>query len=68
MKTIIQIEVEASETITDTIKRGTFAVDKDGSGHKITIGDNLVVPSRKCKVTYSDNSLQSKSRSKSKKE
>ena len=62
MKTIIQIEVEASETITDTIKRGTFAVDKDGSGHKITVGDNLVVPSRKCKVTYKDAPSKPKSK------
>jgi hypothetical protein len=62
MKTIIQIEVDASETITDTIKRGTFTVDRDGSGHKITVGDNVVVPSRKCKVTYKNAPTKSKSK------
>ncbi len=62
MKQTITIEVEASETILETIKRGPFVVDNDGSGHKIRVGDNIVVPSRKCKVTYTDAPAKSKSK------
>lgn len=53
MKLLVTIEVDASETIIDTIKRGNFSVDKDGSGHKLVISDDIVVPSRKCLVKYS---------------
>jgi len=52
MKLKIEIEIEASETIIETIKRGPFVVDNDGSGHKIKVGDNIVVPNRKCKIKY----------------
>jgi hypothetical protein len=51
MKLKIEIEIEASETIRDTIKRGPFVVDNDGSGFKIIAGD-VIVPRRKCKVKF----------------
>lgn len=54
MKLHIDIDVEASETIVDSIKRGSFVVDNDGSGHKIRVGDNIVVPNRKCKVRFDE--------------
>lgn len=54
MKLRIEIDVEASETIVDTIKRGSFAVNNDGSGHKLKIGDNVTVPNRKCKVKFTN--------------
>ena len=54
MKLHIEIDVDASETIVDSIKRGSFVVDNDGSGHKIRVGDNIVVPNRKCKVRFTD--------------
>lgn len=52
MKLRISIEVDVSETIADTIKRGHFGVNRDGTGFKITAGD-IVVPSRKCAVSFS---------------
>lgn len=55
MKLKVTIEVDASSTIVDSIKRGSFRVDKDGSGHKLLVGSDVVVPSRKCVVSYADN-------------
>ncbi len=52
MKLSIEIDVDASESIIETIKRGNFSVDKDGSGHKLVVGHDVVVPSRKCSVKY----------------
>ena len=51
MKMKIEIEIEASETIRDTIKRGPFIVDNDGSGFKIVAGD-IIIHRRKCKVKF----------------
>jgi len=51
MKLSISIDVEVSETIADTIKRGQFSVNRDGTGYKVTAGD-IVVPSRKCSVSF----------------
>ena len=55
MKLKVTIEIEASETIVGTIKRGSFSVDKDGSGHKLVIGNDVVVPSRKCSIKFLTN-------------
>jgi len=52
MKTCITIEIEASESITETLKRGSFKIDKDGSGHKIIVSDDLIIPARKCSVKF----------------
>ena len=52
MKLSISINVEVSETIADTIKRGQFSVNRDGTGYKVTAGD-VVIPSRKCVVKFS---------------
>lgn len=54
MKLHIEIDVDASETIVDTIKRGNFTIAKDGSGHKIQAGSDIVVPNRKCKVRFEE--------------
>ena len=55
MKYTITIDIDASDTIIETIRRGSFTVDNDGSGHKIRSGDRVVVPRRKCNVTFTDN-------------
>lgn len=60
MKLHIEIDVDGSETIVDSIKRGSFVVDNDGSGHKIRVGDTIVVPSRKCKVRFNEVSTKEK--------
>ena len=59
MRLIISIEVEVSETIADTIKRGQFGVNRDGTGYKVTAGD-IVVPSRKCSVNFSTDKVKEK--------
>jgi len=53
MKLRIEIEIDASETIVDAVKRGNFNVNKDGSGHKLVVGNEIVVPSRKCSIKFS---------------
>lgn len=65
MKLKVTIEIDASETICDTIKRGNFSVDKDGSGHKLVVGSDVVVPSRKCSIKFSTNKDEVKDESES---
>lgn len=55
MKALITIEVDVSESIYSTIKRGTFKVDKDGSGHKLLVGNDVIVTSRECAVHFENN-------------
>lgn len=52
MKLTITIEVEASETIVDTLKRGQFSVNRDGTGYKVQAGNDIVIPSRKCNMKF----------------
>ena len=56
MKLRVYVEVDASKSLCETIKRNGFSLEPDGSGMKLTIHDNTpTVPKRKIKVKFLDN-------------
>jgi len=56
MKMRIYVEVDASKTLCNTIKRNGFSLEPDGTGMKISINDSTPsVPKRKTKVEFVEN-------------
>ena len=56
MKTRIIIDIEASQTIIDTMKRTGFTVRPDGSAMQIVVPNAPSITKRKNKITFLDNS------------
>lgn len=54
MKLRIYIEVEVAKTVAETIKRGGFLLEPDGSGMKMTVSNTPSIPKRKTHVRYLD--------------
>ncbi len=55
MKIVIVIEVDASQTIMETMKRTGFTVAQDGTSMQIKIPNTPNIPQRKLKVTFLEN-------------
>lgn len=55
MKLRIVIDVEASKTIAETMKRTGFTVLPDGSAMKIQVPNAPTIPKRKVKMVFNEN-------------
>ena len=59
MKLQILIEVDVSKTIAGTMQRSGFEVINNGSSIQIQVGNSPVIPRRKAKVVFIENSIKS---------
>jgi hypothetical protein len=53
MKFRVVVDVDVSQTMADTIKRGGFTLCQDGSGQQVRVGgNNPAIPKRKTAVMF----------------
>ena len=54
MKLRMYIEINASKSIIDTIKRNGFTLEKDGSSARVVVPNAPTIPRRKVNIKFLD--------------